>query len=408
MTREPAGLPPGEERAREEAEAWQRFHEILEAAPDAIVQVDTSGRILVMNRATEAMFGYTRDELPGQSIEVLVPAASDGVPYGHRGALGKDLKHPIGRGLTLGAVRKDGREFPAEIRLRPVDSSGEARLMAVIRDVTEQRRIEWEIRTLEMRFGRQLKDTQAELARRNREVGEAERLKSHFLENMSRGLRTPLNTIIGYSQLLLEETEGPVNEEQRRFLDHIQRDSQHLLKLINDILDLSKIESGLLELRPETFRVRAELRGILEIVQKMARSKSIELRLKGGEDFTLRADIRRFREILLNLLYNALRFTPAGGRVTISISAAEEPGYCCLAVQDTGIGMAPDQMEAIFGKFHQPGLTTTGAQEGTGLGLAITKHLIEMHGGNIWVDSRPGCGSRFSFTMPLDSGNGRG
>ncbi|HVY94975.1 MAG TPA: HAMP domain-containing sensor histidine kinase, partial [Bryobacteraceae bacterium] len=293
-------------------------------------------------------------------------------------------------------------------RFSPVESGGEGRHMAVIRDLTERRRIECEIRTLEMRFGRQRRDTEAEISRRNQEVLEAERLKSHFLENMNRGLRTPLNTVIGYSQLLLEEIDGPLNEEQRRFLDHIQRDSQQLLELINNILDLSRIESGLLELRPETFRARAELRGILEIVRNAASAKSIELRLKGGEDFVLRADVRRFREILLNLLSNALRYTPGGGAVIVSISTAEEAGYCCLAVQDTGIGIAAEHKDAIFDIFYQVELATKGARDVTGLGLAITKHLIEMHGGKIWVDSEPGRGSRFSFTMPINSHNGRG
>jgi len=402
---ERTGLIEELDRARKQAYEAQRFRVLLEAAPDAIVKVDPHGHIVLMNRATETLFGYTREELLGQPVEILVPATSRGAHIGQRTGYWKNPQtRPMGRGLTLSAVRKDGTEFPVEISLSPVDAGGEMRVIAIIRDVTERRRIEQEMRAMEDRFNRELKDKNAELERRNREVEEADRLKSEFLASMSHELRTPIHTIIGFSQLLMEEIQGPLNEKQQRFVNHIHHDSQHLLELINDILDLSKIESGSLELQRETFPALAEMRNILEGIQQTAESKSIDLKLTAPEDYVLHADIRRFREVLLNLLSNALKFTPRGGSVAVSMSPASEPGFCRFAVRDTGVGIAPEQLDAIFDKFYQVGSTTKGVREGTGLGLAITKHIVELHGGQIRVDSSPGSGSCFSFTMPLDSG----
>lgn len=390
------------EQAREEAEGALRFRALLEAAPDAIVQVDQTGCIVLMNRATEGLFGYTREELLGQPVEILVPLASRGAHVGQRTGYRKNpVSRPMGRGLTLSAVRKDGSEFPVEISLSPVDISGEVRVVAIIRDVTERKRIEQDMLTMELRFHRELKEKNNELERRNREVEEADRMKSEFLASMSHELRTPLHTIIGFSQLLAEEIQGPLNDKQRRFVDHIHRDSQHLLELINDILDLSKIESGRIDLRLEVFAAREEVENVVEGIRHRAEAKSIALRFDAPQDYTLRADRVRLREVLLNLLSNALKFTPSGGSVTVSMSAAEEPGYCCFAVADTGIGIPAGQLEAIFDKFHQVGSTTKGVREGTGLGLTITKHIVEMHNCRIWVESEPGRGSRFSFTMPL-------
>src|SRR6185312_8940096 len=290
------------DRARKQAEAAQRFRVLLEAAPDAIVKVDPSGHIVLMNRATETLFGYTREELLEQPVEILVPAASRGAHIGQRTGYWKNPQtRPMGRGLTLSGVRKDGTEFPVEISLSPIDAGGEMRVVAIIRDVTERRRIEQEMRAMEDRFNRELKDKNAELEKRNREVEEADRLKSEFLASMSHELRTPLHTIIGFSQLLLEEIQGPLNEKQRRFVGHVHRDSQHRLELINDILDLSKIESGNIELRLETFEAAAEAASVLEGIHGEAESKSITLRLESAGSYTLRADLRRFREVLLNL-----------------------------------------------------------------------------------------------------------
>ena len=389
------------EIAKAETEDALRFRQLLEAAPDAIVKVDSAGCIVLMNRATETLFGYTREELLGQPVEVLVPAANRKAHSGQRkGYLKHPVPRPMGGGLTLRAVRKDGTEFPVEISLSPIETKSEMRVIAIIRDVTERKRIEEQMHAMEQRFSRTVAAKNAELIQRNAEVEKADRLKSEFLASMSHELRTPLHTIIGFSQLLAEEIQGPLNDKQRRFVDHIYRDSQHLLELINDILDLSKVEAGKIELHPEVLDARSELQKTAESIRPIAANKSIAIEIRTDENFSLRADPVRLREIVLNLLTNAVKFTPAGGRITIR-SEEGERGFCRISVRDTGIGIPEGQTEAIFDKFYQVGMTTKGVREGTGLGLSITRHLVELHGGRIWVESEPGKGSCFSFTIPL-------
>ncbi len=384
-----------------EAEEASRFRELLEAAPDAIVKVNREGTIVLINRATESMFGYTRDELIGQRVEILVPLASRAGHVGRRNDYWENpVSRPMGLGLTLTAQRKDGREFPVEISLSPMKASGETRVVAIIRDVTERKRIEQELRAMEQKYSRALAATNLELERRNREVERADRLKSEFLASMSHELRTPLHTIIGFSELLAEEIQGPLNDKQRRFIEHIHRDSNHLLELINDILDLSKIESGKVELRRELFEGAEETRAVVDGIRPAAENKGIELRTHFEDGLFFDADRVRYREVLYNLLSNALKFTPSGGSVTIGIDSGSDPGFWCVSVEDTGVGIAEGQEKAIFDKFYQVGSTTKGVREGTGLGLTITQHIIEMHGGRIWVESELGKGSRFSFTIP--------
>ena len=389
------------EKARAEAEGARRYRELLEAAPDAIIKVDAAGRIVLINRATEALFGYTREELVGQSVEILIPQSYRRAHIGQRTGYWKNpVSRPMGRGMTLQALRRDGSQFPVEISLSPVQTEHEMRVVAIIRDVSERKRIEEAMHAMEQRFNNELNAKNAELERRNEEVEKADRLKSEFLASMSHELRTPLHTVIGFSQLLAEEIHGPLTEKQRRFVGHIHRDSQHLLELINDILDLSKIESGKVELRPENFEAKAEIQAVIDSIRPGADAKSIHIDLRMEQDYVLRADRVRFREVLFNLMSNAVKFTPAGGRIVISGSTADN-GFSCFCVEDTGIGISAEQVEAIFDKFYQVGSTTKGVREGTGLGLTITRHLVELHGGRIWVQSDPGKGSRFSFTMPL-------
>ena len=193
--------------------------------------------------------------------------------------------------------------------------------------------------------------------------------------------------------------EGPLNEKQKRFINHIHQDSLHLLELINDILDLSKIESGRLELRREIFPARRVGRGSAQQHSATGRGEIDRHRDRDSSGISLRADRVRVKQILLNLLSNAVKFTPAGGK--ISVDAVLRDGFAEISVTDTGIGIPPEEHQSVFDKFYQVGATTKGVREGTGLGLAITKRLVEEHGGKIWVESQPGKGSRFSFTVPL-------
>jgi signal transduction histidine kinase len=247
-------------------------------------------------------------------------------------------------------------------------------------------------------LGSQLQVANEHLERSNDELARASRLKSEFLSSMSHEFRTPLNAITGYSELLAEDATGLLSEKQRRFLGHIQRGAKHLLDLITDILDLSKIEAGRIELRRETVLAAETLLEVVSSIRPLAIAKTIEVETRVSGETTIHADRLRFKQIALNLLSNALKFTPAGGRVWIESSM--EGGIVTISICDTGAGVQPHEQEAIFENFYQAGVSARGVREGTGLGLAITKRLVIQHGGRIWVESEPGKGSRFSFTLP--------
>jgi PAS domain S-box-containing protein len=374
--------------------AESRFRELLEAAPDAIIEVDREGRIVLLNAATEAIFGYRREDLLGQPVERLIPEGARGRHGAHRANYwANPVTRPMGFGMILLARRNDGTEFPVEISLSPVKIDDGFRVTAIIRDVTAKQKAEEAIRAA---------NQQLEL--QNQELDRANQLKSEFLASMSHELRTPLHTIIGFTELLAEELEGPLNDKQKRFLNHVHQDSQHLLELINDILDLSKIEAGQMELHPESFDASVVVTEVLNGIRPTANARGIVLENRVAHDTVVKADRVRFREILNNLLSNAVKFTTDGGSVWVENRPApvsrEGAAMACLCVGDTGIGIAQEDHAAVFDKFRQVGSTTRGVREGTGLGLAIVKSFVEMHGGTISLESAPGEGSRFSFTVP--------
>ena len=377
----------------EQARLERRFRQLLEAAPDAIVEVSADGDIVLVNRVAEEMFGYPRDELIGESVDLLVP---DAVRYRHRSYRDAYLEHPrtrpMGSGLELHGRRRDGTLFPVEISLSPIQTEGGVHVTAVIRDVTERKRAEQEVRRLQLQYT-------SELETRNREIERANRLKSEFLASMSHELRTPLHTILGFAELLGEGSEGALNEAQSRFLDHIRRDSEHLLELINDILDLSKIEAGQLVLKQEVYLLARSVGEALDAIRPGAAAKGLTIEEGGTRELLVHADPLRVKEMLYNLLSNAVKFTPEGGKVWVE--TVEDGGFARITVGDTGIGIPGDEQENIFDKFYQVGNTTRGVREGTGLGLSITKELVQMHGGWMEVESTPGEGSRFIFRLPL-------
>jgi PAS domain S-box-containing protein len=390
------------EEARAEAQAATRYWRLWESAPDAILEVDREGRIVLINAEAERLFRYSREELVGMPVELLIP---DRFRTGHSRYRGHYSEHPstrpMGSGLELWARRKDGAEFAVDINLSPVEPETGDRVMCVVRDVTEKKRAQEEIRLLNLHLERRSEELAAslkELEVRNRDVEKANRLKSEFLASMSHELRTPLNSIIGFGDLLAEGRAGDLNQKQKRFLGHIQNGARHLLELINDILDLSKIEAGRLELRYETFGVVPALNEVLASVKPLATTKSILLE-SAAEDVQVYADRVRFKEILYNLISNALKFTPDTGRVWVESGVRD--GLLYMSVCDTGIGIPTEEHHSIFDKFHQVAASTKGVREGTGLGLAITKRLIELHGGRIWLESEPGKGSQFHFVLPL-------
>jgi signal transduction histidine kinase len=241
-----------------------------------------------------------------------------------------------------------------------------------------------------------------ELRRLYEELETVSRHKSEFLANMSHELRTPLNAIIGFSELLHQESFGPLNEHQRVYVEDVLGAGQHLLSLINDILDLAKVEAGRIDLELTNVSLRETLASGLTMHAGRAEHEGIEIALRlDPEEILVRADERRLRQVVFNLLSNAVKFTPAGGRVDVSARALD--GVVEIAVADTGPGIAPEDQEVIFQEFGQARIAPERGEEGTGLGLPLARRFVELHGGRLWVETAPGEGSTFRFTLPAPS-----
>jgi signal transduction histidine kinase len=241
-----------------------------------------------------------------------------------------------------------------------------------------------------------------EIEEKSRELEAASRHKSEFLANMSHELRTPLNAIIGFSEVLSEGMFGEINEKQTEYLNDILESGRHLLSLINDILDLSKIEAGRMELEAADFDLPSAIENAVILVRERAGRRGIALGREIDERLgTIRADERKVKQVLLNLLSNALKFTPEGGRIDVRADVHDDLAE--ISVTDTGLGIAPEDQEAVFEEFRQVG-TAAKKVEGTGLGLALSRKFIELHGGRIWVKSQVGVGSTFTFTLPVRHG----
>ena len=350
-------------------------------------------RFLAVNAAAVRKYGYASDEFLKMTIKDIRPP--EDVP-----AMLETVAS-IRNGMeSVGHWRhrlKDGTDIDVEITSYALSFADRAAEVVVAVDVTQRKRDEAEKR----KFIDKLAASNQELELRNREVERATRLKSKFLANMSHELRTPLNAIVGFSDLLADETPGELNDKQKRFVNHIKQGSAHLLQLINDILDLSKIEAGQLELRCEDFQLKDALPEVLSTIRPLAMIKNIQVQHKVKMDLSVHADRVRFKQVLYNLLSNAVKFTPKDGR--IDIDCVEKGNEVCISVADTGIGIRAEDQAVVFEEFRQVEGNTDTANEGTGLGLAITKRLVEQQGGKISLQSEPGKGSRFTFTLPTGS-----
>ncbi|MHB8218249.1 MAG: PAS domain S-box protein [Candidatus Sulfotelmatobacter sp.] len=348
---------------------------------------------LAVNAAAVRKYGYSRDEFLAMTVKDIrppedVPALVEAV-----GALGD-------RNENNGTWRhrlKDGTVIEVENSSYALTFFGRAARVVVAVDVTQRSRAEAEKR----KFTDRLAASNQELELRNREVERATKLKSKFLASMSHELRTPLNAIVGFSDLLAEGTPGDLNDKQKRFVNHIKQSSAHLLQLINDILDLSKIEAGQLELRCESFQIKDALPEVLSTIRPLAMAKNIQIDQKMENDQHVYADRVRFKQILYNLLSNAVKFTPKEGRIDIDCHGGGDS--VCISVTDTGVGIRAEDQAVIFEEFRQVEGSAGTTQEGTGLGLAITKRLVEQQGGRISLESVFGKGSRFTFTLPAGS-----
>ena len=270
-------------------------------------------------------------------------------------------------------------------------------------EITERRRIETELERERASLAVQVDERTRSLSDANRQLGKAAKHKDEFLASMSHELRTPLNAVLGLSEAMIDEVYGPVTERQRHSLTNISESGRHLLSLINDILDLSKIEAGKMKLEPGLVEIQPLVETSIRFVKEAAQKKKIRIRHELAPDVeTLVADERRMKQMLINLLSNAVKFTPESGSICVATRLAGDGNSVEFSVADTGIGIAPEDLAKLFQSFVQVDSSLSREYSGTGLGLALVRKMAEMHGGTVGVASTPGEGSRFSFTLPLD------
>ena len=388
------GRQVGQFLKRRWAEAELRDSETLKAAImqtalDGIVVIDDDTRIIDVNPAAERTFGWPRGSAIGQELGALILPADFLV--GHLRTFARFLAEgevsAVGRHVEVEAVRADGERFPAELAVTPIKVGGRAMFTAYLRDITERKRAEREIAA-------------------SRDDAQAANLaKSTFIANMSHELRTPLSAIIGYAEMLQEEMEdGGAPETFAPDMAKIEANARHLLGLINDVLDLSKIESGRMEVYAESFDVDAMVRDVAATIAPLIEKNANSLALDLGPGLgAMRTDLTKLKQMLLNLLSNASKFTEAG---IITLSAARRAGEggdrLIFAVRDSGIGMTEEQIGRLFQRFGQAEASTATRFGGTGLGLAISKAFAAMLGGDIAVASTPGQGSTFTILLPAD------
>jgi PAS domain S-box-containing protein len=367
--------------ALENAELYQEVNKskdyienLVENAADLIITTDLDDRILTWNRGAEVLFGYHKDEVIGKHLSILLPPerfhelAEMRAKVEISGAL---------RDIEVRSKRKDGVMIYLSLSVSPIrDVEGKiVGFLRVAKDVTEKKRYE-------------------------RRLKELDKMKSDFVSNVSHELRTPLTSIKGSVDNMLDGLTGLLNEKQVRYLSRIKSNTDRLSRLINDLLDLSRIEAGRVEVRPATLPLTALAEEVTEHLKHLVAGKLIRVEvLSPDPEVTVWADRDKVTQVLVNLIGNAVKFTPQDGKVTVALEKSGTD-YVRISVADTGPGILPEEKSKIFSKFYQVANIEKQKPKGSGLGLAISKALVEMHGGKIWVESEVGKGSTFHFTLP--------
>ncbi len=360
---------------------------IVQTAVSAVISINQYGIVHIFNPAAEKMFGWKSEEIVGKNISIIVPGVGSAA---HNKYIQRYLEtndpHIVGIGREVEALRKDGSLFPANLAVGHCQLSEDDHLfVAFISDISDQKRSEKEL-----------------LDAKNR-AEEAARVKASFLANMSHEIRTPMNAIIGFSEILLQDSS--LQESSRQHTNTILSSGRNLLNIINDILDFSKIEAGRINLENVCFHLSNIMQDILRTLEFKAAEKNLSLNLHISPEVPVRVmgDPTRLRQVIINLVGNAIKFTPSGS-VSIEVAKAKDESLIQFSITDTGIGMLPSQSDKVFDAFAQADSSTNRRFGGTGLGTTISKQIVELMGGQIWVESRKGEGSTFYFTVHMNEG----
>ncbi len=376
-----------------------RYQVIFEGANEGILAARIADRSFqYVNPAICAMFGYTHDEFLRLGINDMYPNEAQPRVFAEFQAMVRGEKALVS---NIRCRRKDGSIFYADIKAARTHMDSQEFMVSFINDVTERRHAEEALIEERNSLARRVDERTSDLSRANAELMRAVRAKDEFLANMSHELRTPLNAILALSESLLEQLRGPLNERQQTSLRNIESSGRHLLALINDILDLSKVESGWMDLQCESFMIADVCEASLMFVKELALKKQLQLAFQMNDELAkVHADPKRLKQMLVNLLSNAVKFTHKGGRVSLTVNIDADAGVVSFGVDDTGIGITPEGMARLFQPFIQLDSSLSRQHEGTGLGLVLVRRLADLHGGSVTVESDIGKGSRFTIAMP--------